>query len=228
MTEPTFKSRLTKKYCTGELYAGLLISLHSTLSYIHLDDVIFYWLNPGIGALLRQRWKVHALLSWTTTPWSYLLIWSGEDNKSICGVWPGQLLAFFKHGLCELVFVVCFFFLILPVYFAPKLKSSHFVCIFHLLTFIFIFSTSIEIIYFRTNLIQGSHYYHHFPDGLRERTCQSQVRISSSQKGIRTSAWVLPPKGGPIKQVWVNATFSLAASWYSSLPCQKYIQKPLW
>lgn len=30
-------------------------------------------------------------------------------------------------------------------------------------------------------------------------------------------------KGGPIKQVWVNATHS-AASWYFPLPCKKYIQ----
>ena len=64
----------------------------------------------------------------------------------MCGVRPGQLLAFSKHGLCELVFVV--FFLVPPGHFAPKLKSFHFVCIFHLLTCIFIFSIRIEIIYF--------------------------------------------------------------------------------
>lgn len=87
------------------------------------DEVFFLENSNGNRGTVKAEVEEVLLCSWTanTMVLSPDEKWRG-DNKSICGVWPGQLLAFFKHGLCELVFVVCVFFFFLYYQFTLPLS----------------------------------------------------------------------------------------------------------
>ena len=111
MTEPTFKSRLSD----SKIYIMQVNSIQ-VFSFLFIlphhpnpspDEVVFLENSNGNGGAVKAEVEEVLLCSWTANPmvFSPAEKWRG-DNKSICGVWPGQLLAFFKHGLCELVFVV--------------------------------------------------------------------------------------------------------------------------
>ena len=73
------------------------------------NEVFFLENSNGNWGTVKAEVEEVLLCSWTADTMVLSLDekWRG-DNKSMCVVCPGQLLALFKHGLCELVFVVFF------------------------------------------------------------------------------------------------------------------------
>lgn len=77
---------------------------------------------------LPCRWAV-------SIPWSDLLIRNREEMINLHPLLSWAAPCLLQQNPQELIFVV---FLILPGYFAPELKTSHFQRIFCLLAFVFI------------------------------------------------------------------------------------------